>query len=344
MSVRSEGRGFRATLVVWLTTACLVAAWLAATAQSASAYVPCPDYEIEAGEISYWSQLWPPRGADAKGVTLCHGTGLFYSKGYLQIADLNDGAKLRLVSEIDLDSPPPGKLEPYTRYYKRTADDWYSYIRGGGSSTPDPSRLFSTTNASFFSDTDGPSTNLPFPHRFNHVHETWGKTMYEEAWVKPAPVCPDPEAFDYCASKTLLRIGTTAETPQRVGVGRMLNFFDAGQAEVMLRDGHSNYGPAWPGAADATLGFNPFTQVGDSEARRNYIGTYGNRVYIFTSDTKYTNQQMYDIMQAIQPGMVTMQLDGGGSAQFHSAYGWMDSNIPIADRKVPDVLAIYRAP
>jgi hypothetical protein len=46
--------------------------------------------------------------------------------------------------------------------------------------------------------------------------------------------------------------------------------------------------------------------------------------------------------------MELIQLDGGGSAQFSSAYGEMDSSIPnippfFEDRAVPSVLAVYRA-
>lgn len=340
MSIRRRGRGCRATLALRLATVCAAAVTLVpVAAESASAYVPCPG-PISSAEILNWQYRWPTPGADPKGVTLCEGFGSVLRKGYLQIVDLNDGAKLRLVSQLDPSSPTPSKYEPYTKYQKRTVDEWYSHIKNGNSiQQPATTRLFSTTNASFFKDSDnGNPTALTFPHRFDLLHETWGAAMWER-WGVPT-TCPDPNAFDYCAAKRLLRIGSPGDQPQKVGVEPSFTLYDAPMAEMLLRDG---YQQPWQGSWDATMGFGPQVQVGD-EARRNYIGTYNNVVYIWTSDKEYTNAQAYDLMQQIQPGMSVMQLDGGGSAQMHSEYGWMDSNIPVLDRKVPDVLAVYQAP
>jgi hypothetical protein len=98
---------------------------------------------------------------------------------------------------------------------------------------------------------------------------------------------------------------------------------------------------------DAAVGFSPEYEFGELNCR-NYIGVYGHIVYVFTSDYEYTQAQMRSIMQEIQPGMEVIQMDGGGSASFYSAYGEMRSSIPqvppiTENRKVPNVLAIYRA-
>lgn len=127
MSIRREIRGGRASLTAVVATILSVVATLAVTAQSASAYVPCPR-PISAGGILNWNYLWPTAGADAKGVTLCQGFGSVFSKGYLQIVDLSDGAKIRLVSSIE---DPPDPFWGDHEYFKKTAADWYSHIRGG---------------------------------------------------------------------------------------------------------------------------------------------------------------------------------------------------------------------
>jgi len=345
MSIRRTGPGHRATRTAWVVaTGTAVAAVLAVTAPSASAYVACPTWPSPAGSIEDWATKWPAPGANPKGVTLCQAQVEGHGMGYLTILDLRDGAKLRLVSQVDPGSPIPRADRPYTEYKKRTASSWYSYIRSGGSYiSPDPSRLFSTTNASFFNTTaNGVATTLPFPHRFNQGHETWGSAMVED-W---GASCPNPEAFDYCATKKLLRIGTPSETPQKLGVTPMFRVYDSVQAQLVLQDGHRSIGESWPGAADATVAFDPLTSVG-SASRRNYIGKYGNVVYLFTSTESYTNAQAAQIMQDIQPGMSVMQLDGGGSAQMHSAYGTIDSvipDIPFGNREVADVLAVYTGP
>jgi hypothetical protein len=351
MSIRREDRGRRRTLTARVATVCtVVAALLCVTAQSASAYVPCPR-PVEAAGILNWNVLWPTPGADAKGVTLCHGFGSVFSKGYLQIVDLEDGASLRLVSSLE---DPVDRYQGHQQYFKRTADDWYSSIRaGGGVSTPASSLLFSTTNASYFNNTGVSAlTTIPFPHRFDQVHETWGTVGYDH-WLAGYPgICngdgtgTGTTSPDVCATKRALHLGDPTSGIQRVGMyyNNVLRSFDwpysmdAGTSRTILAD--SDY--AW----DATIGFSPTYEVGATGAssRRNYLGMVANRVYIFTSDTEYTTAEANAIMQEIYPGMTAIQLDGGGSAQFHSAYGSMDSSIPLFDREVPDVLAIYRAP
>lgn len=340
MSIRREGRGRRATLAARVATACAaLAAVLAVTAPTASAYVPCPA-AIPSMNIDGWQTNWPTAGADAKGVTLCLGfSGVPpMDRAWLQIVDLNDGAKLRLVSETD---GAWGSSKPDTSYQKRTADDWFSWIRDLDDEwddeviAPGARRLFSTTNASFFkcSDLTGCSTTtLPFPHWFSQAQDTVGVAS------------GNPSDPDHSAPKRSLRLGTLTNQDgdipvQRVTIAPFPTYYDWYDARTLLADEN---GSGEVGTSDATVAFAPDYVIGDS-SRRNYIGTYGNVVYIFTSHSNYTNAQVNEIMQQIRPGMYTMQLDGGGSAQFHSDYGHMDSNIPVLDRSVPDVLAVYRA-
>lgn len=352
MSIRREGRGRRATLTARVATlGTMAAALLGVTAQSASAYEPCPG-PISAGGILNWNTLWPTPGADPKGVTLCHGFGSVFSKGYLQIVDLSDGAKLRMVSAIE---DPPDRYWGHQRYFKQTADEWYADIRAGGLvSSPASSRLFSTTNASYFNDSSITThwTSLPLPHRFNQVQETWGSAMYDQWKSGSGWRCngdgtgTGTTSPDVCATKRALFLGDPSAGWQDIGMYYLsaystfdLPFFlDAGQARTVL----SNDDRSW----DGTVGFSPTYEVGATGAsnRRNYLGMASGKVYIFTSDTDYTTAEANAIMQEIVPGMTTIQLDGGGSAQFHSAYGSMDSSIPSFDREVPDVLAVYRAP
>jgi len=93
---------------------------------------------------------------------------------------------------------------------------------------------------------------------------------------------------------------------------------------------------------DAAVSFTPEYTVGELR-RRNYVGLYGDTLYIFTSKDNYTNAQAISIMREIQAGINLIQMDGGASTQFYSAYGEMRSNELGSAREVPTVLAVYRA-
>lgn len=154
-----------------LTACAVIVGVLAGTAQFASASnVPCPSGGNRAGSISEWETTWPPSRTDGMGVTMCLGEeGIWGTdKGWLQIVDLGARAKIRLISESESAGPTPEFLEPDVLYRKRTAPDWYSWIRtlepeeepeGWAYANPDPELLFSTTNASFMITTNSISTN-----------------------------------------------------------------------------------------------------------------------------------------------------------------------------------------
>ena len=352
MSFRSKRRGLHAAF-----TACAVTVGvLAGTAESASAFVPCPSGGNRAGSISEWTTTWPPNErTDPKGVTMCLGEeGIWGTdKGWLQMVDLGDGARIRLPTQVDPSSRYGlwnyGLLgEPYTLYTKRTAEDWYAWLRNYDPENPayefsyefPPStRLFSVTTASFFKDDNNERpTRLPFPFLFFEHHDSFGMSS----------VLRDE---DYAAEKKSLEIGSPtsygeeeAEINQTVRLeGFPARYTSSDVVTKLQYEGRTIGDPEEWGIIDGLVSFAPWYRVGESN-RRNYLGVYGDTVYIFTSDALYTNEQAYEIMREIQPGMDVIQLDGGGSAQLYSEYGEMDSSIPIFNREVPNVLAIYRAP
>jgi hypothetical protein len=342
LSFRIERRGIRATL-----TACAVAVgMLAGTSQVASAYVPCPSGGTRSANVDSWDTLWPiEERVDPKGVTLCEGVGgiLNNTRGYLQIADLGDGAKIRLHADVDPESPEAWLGEPDVLYRKRTADDWYSWLvnldpeieANWSYVRPDNERLFSVTNASFFSDTDNDNqTMMSFPLVTWGGMSTLGQAQreYEKA---------EPRRYDWeHAKKALLIGGEVYRGVQDVKVNSIRTRYEY---EDLIRELMHVGGEEYSyDTLDAAVSFAPEVTVGESELR-TYVGVYGDTVYIWVTDDEFTNAEASATMQEIQPGMEVIQMDGGGSSQFYSLYGEMDSNIPIADREVPSVLAIYRA-
>jgi hypothetical protein len=325
LSLRND-RGLRSGLAARVATTCtVVAALVPVMAGSASAYVPCPTVTVPSADVTGWATEWPTPGADPKGVTECLVLQSTLDMGYLQIVDLRDGAKLRLHAEV----PWPWEPGRDVLFKKHTASDWYSFIRAHGGedryNDPAASRLFSTTNASFFKNADnGEQTKLPFPHL------SWSE--FESEGVA-APGDPDWEA-----PKRSLRIGYTDTAIQKVRVASFPTYYTVDDFWDVI------YTPGTFEATDATIGFDPLHAVG-TVSRRNYLGVSGSVVYILTTNTDITNAQAMDVMQTVKPGMAVVQLDGGGSAQTYSEYGEIDSSIPWPlAREVPDVLAVYRAP
>jgi len=356
MSFRCKRRGLHAML----TALAVIVGVLACTAQFASAFVPCPSGGNRAGAISEWQTTWPPnRETNPKGVTMCLGEqGIWGTdKGWLQMVDLGDGARLRLMAQVSPASRygerNSGAIEdPDTLYTKRTATDWYQWMRELNpedphyEEMPETGRLFSVTNASFFKETRNElPTKLPFPFFTAGGHDTLGvSTVLRDAdWAaeKKALEIGDIEGWPEEAEEEPVEIHQTVKLegfPARYrweDVSNLINEFESGEPYVS-------------GLSDGLVSFAPWYRIGEAgeeyKNRRNYLGVYGDTVYIFTSDANYTNEEAYAIMREIQPGMDVIQLDGGGSAQLYSAYGEMDSSIPIFNRKVPNVLAIFRAP
>jgi hypothetical protein len=339
MSLRYKRRGLRATL-----TACAVSVGvLAGTSQVASAFVGCPGSGTRSANVDSWNTLWPiEERVDPKGVALCEGVGGLFNntRGYLQIADLGDGAKIRLHADVDPESPGAWLGEPDVLYRKRTADDWYSWLvnldpeneANWSYVQPSQARLFSVTNASFFSDTDNEhQTTMSFPLI------TWGElSTYGQAERN----YESGNRFDWEQPKKGLQIGSLYGGTQRVRVDPIRTRYQYEDliAELMHVGGEPNRYDT----IDAAVSFTPEVRIGESNLR-TYFGVYGDTVYVWVTDDEFTNAEAAATMQEIQPGMEVIQMDGGGSSQFYSLYGEMDSSIPIADREVPSVLAIYRA-
>jgi hypothetical protein len=341
MTFRCKQRGLYVRLTALVVGACTMVALLAFMAQSASAFVPCPSRVISSGGINTFEVLWGTRRETAKGVTLCRGyTGSAATAGYLQIVDATDGARIRLQTEEDASGAPAELGQTETLFTKRTASEWYSFIRGLRREARTEAylfeapteRLFSTTNATFFKDNVNiRNTRLPLPFIGWQGKDTLG-VSYREG------------GGDWNAPKKIFVTEWPEETPQNAQVSPFPTFYSEPWEEVET--------PYWESIEpmglehptfEAAVGFSPEYRIGE-RSRRNYIGTYGYITYIFTSYVEYTNEQMRSIMQEIQPGMEVVQMDGGGSAQFYSAYGELTSSVPFIARRVPNVLAIYRGP
>jgi hypothetical protein len=351
LSLRGKRRGLHVRLTTLVVGVCTMVAMLALMAQAASAFVPCPSGETRAGNISEWETLWGTSRETAKGVTMCLGEeGIWGTdKGYLQIVDLTDGAKIRLQSDPTALS---GRENPDTAYRKKTAPNWYSWIRERRGEIISGERLFSTTNATFFKDAENETTTLPLPFLNYLYRETLGVSWRRAREYEREEGRRLDE--DYEAPKKIFLLGNLYEglraQPARVAS------FPTHYPEPYAPEGSVYWeaieraDPSLPRSnttLDAAVGFTPEYIVGEEERtpkRRNYLGVYGSIVYIFTSDAEYTNAEASAIMQEIQRGMEVIQLDGGGSAQLYSDYGRMDSSIPVFDRSVPNVIAIYRAP
>jgi hypothetical protein len=354
MTFRHRRRGLHVALI-----ACAMSiAMLVGMAQGASAFVPCPSGGTREARVSQWSTRWPTAGANAKGVTLCQGYESpinNITSGYLQIADLNDGAKVRLQADLAPESPWPWTLEPDTVLRKRTASAWYSWLRSLEPETPwvweahlesinpEPTRLFSVTNATFFKDSRNEyETMVPLPFGSARI-TSWG-AAWREAHREAAPEWPSGEAgpisrnADYEAPKKVMLIGeTTLESVEVNQVARVSSFPAQYEWEYTVWERLTMpEQPEW----DYAVSFTPEYPVGTSN-QRTYVGVYQNKVYIFVTKVGLTNAQARNTMLEIQPGMEVIQMDGGGSTSFYSAYGALAS--PIG-REVANVLAIYRAP
>jgi hypothetical protein len=345
LSFRRKRRGLHVRLTTLVVSACTMVALLALMAQAASAYVPCPSGETRTGGIRF-ANVWGSTRENARGVTLCWGlVRPITTAGYLQIIDLTDGAKLRLQTIWD-NSGPRGLInQPLTRYWKKTPAEWYSFIKEERAvedeyTFPPKAQLFSTTNATFFTETNNStSTTLPFPF-FGYLE----KHSLGVSYIRGLAGID----LDYEAPKKVFMIGDPyqAERVQAARVGSFPTYYpepipEEEEEEWLFIESimHAGGIPEVEDTMEAAVGFTPEYRVGE-RVRRNYLGTYGNIVYIFTTKVSYTNEEMRSIMQEIQPGMEVIQMDGGGSAAFYSEYREFESPL---HRKVPNVLAVYTA-
>jgi hypothetical protein len=343
-----------------LTVCAVIVGVLAGTTQTASAFVACPAAGVggRSAGIARWITLWGTERRVAKGVTLCRaeaGTA-FITNGYLEIVDLADGAKVRLQSKMTTESYS-SFYEPQVLFDKRTARGWYEWIRGlrrtNETATwlePERSRLFSTTNATFFREgTPSTTTRLPFPYINYSIEETLGMsfarahpTFPTEGWETE----PERSEVDYeRPKKTLLLSANFYEEGifpeiQRVAIQPFRSRYEIEDMANWEEEIEEFF------VADAAVSLPPEYDLGGERAsnQRTYIGVYGRVVYVWVTESKYTNAQANATMQEIRPGMRAIQMDGGGSTQFYTnGYGERRSEDPIIDRPVPTVLAIYRS-
>jgi hypothetical protein len=345
MTFRCKQRGLHVRLTTLVVAACTMVALLALMAQAASAYVPCPTREARAGNITGWVTLAGRTRETARGVTLCRANWISVPQGYLQIVDATDGARIRLQTEVDPSGEPAEPEQPNTLFVKRSAAEWYNFLRGMRREEQTEieymlgapaERLFSTTNATFFKDTNPltGSTRLPLPFLGWPWKDTLGVAFTRRS----------ESELDWTAPKKIYSTGYPTATPQPVDVGAFPTYYPEpwGPEGSLYWEAVGVMEEAE--AFEAAVGFSPEYRIGE-RSRRNYVGTYGYITYIFTSRVEYTNAQMRSIMQEIQPGMDVVQMDGGGSAQIYApSIAEMPSNVPVTGRPVPNVFAIYRGP
>jgi len=344
MSFRYKRRGLRATL-----TACAVTVGaMAGTPQLASAFVPCPSTTMRVLSTR-WETLWGTRSETAKGVTMCRGANIGGTVGYLQMVDLGDGAKLRVQAELEprFQETQLENGNPDTVYNKRDAEEWYSFLRSKAGSTeepdygwalPNPRRLFSVINASFFTETENSvNTTVPWPVWTYNAQDSFGLSWRR---ARDGEV-EEPIRFDsdYEEEKKVLYLQDPGTPVQKARVDPFPTYYE-------LEDfGEYDHIGGRSGIFDTTdlaVGLTP-ERVRGEYRRRDYVGVYGDTVYMFVSRTEMRNAEASALMQEIQPGMEVIQMDGGGSTQVYSAYARMESNDPFQDRRVPVVLAAYRS-
>lgn len=288
-------------------------------------------------------QFWVPlSGSDHqdRGVTVCRGDFIIPKPdipgAILQIVDLSAGAKLRLVSDFCEPTPTSCQISDTTRhtdlqYHKRTPSDWFAWTQSNVD-WPPSDRLFSTTNASFFTDTSGSTTKLSLPEYHNIVngYPNSGSAQYTWGW---AFFNQDDDAWD--ALKRALTLGNAKITPQEINILEFpMHPTDQDVGSVVFND-------SW---GDATVAFQPLYESGDLVNRRTFLGVSGDgsKVYILNMGSGDTVSETQDILLSFG-SRTGIQLDGGASTQMYSPElgGYA---LPVIFREVPDVLAVYLAP
>lgn len=266
------------------------------------------------GDVGAGRQVYNGGG----GVALClHYNGRGDPIFWVQHIDLRLGARLRVASESS------GGW-----FNKRTASQWYSWIPGN--ITPPPyTSLFSTTNASFFTNTqNGQQTQLSFPEKKGYTVTTTGASpdSYQKAFIG----VPNGTSEPYT---NVLTFPYTGNDPTTVG-NLLASYKDAVVGYC------ANCGP---NAAEVVRR----TMLAGKDTDGN--GTM-DKIWIFTSFAgTYTAQQVYDYfrLNTAYATPYAVLMDGGNSTQFWSNYGSVDSALcPIpfyGCREVPDVIAVYEA-
>jgi Phosphodiester glycosidase len=300
---------------------------------------------------------WAPRSLGG-GVILCEGTDTFgLTDAWVQIVDLNAGAKVRLISE-SCPACPFDDTEDFSdlQYHKRTAPEWFDLIENKPpTSPPSTGELFSTSNGSFFTDTSaGPASPLSLPEESLIEKLPNGDALTEstvgKAWEGGDDAWDSPKRAisfgDHTASRQ--KVEMILDFPMHYTRNDFLELVSGVPPGECCVDWDRIYG-------DQTVGFTPDFVPGDLESRRTYVGVdssvgAANTVYILTTDADFSNEEA-QIMLASFGAAVSVQLDGGSSTQLYGPDldddGEGDNLVtpfPDIGRTVPDTLAVYLAP
>jgi Phosphodiester glycosidase len=286
------------------------------------------------------------------GVTLCQGLSTFgFDDAYVQIVDLSAGAKVRLISEHCEECPFSDKTRSTdAQFHKRTASEWYDWIQSN-EDTPSPSRLFSTSNASFFTDTSNDTSPISLP-MYHHVATIDGDVFLDgtHGWAYATGTDGDPGNDDpaWGSPKLAISFGDALSPLQKV---EMLTFpMHYTDAEVNSLAGINplNFERL---QGDSTVGFTPDFDGGTGSNRRTYVGVDSNiasKVYILNTNENFTVGEATTILESFGAA-AEIQLDGGGSTQMTADWDQdgdvnelVESDV-IPDRTVPNTLAVYFA-
>lgn len=334
---RKLGRLEAVIAVTVLAAGTLVGA--AVSAQPAAADAVC-DPSFDVAGLHTWAVDF-----NSRGVTLCQGTdGTNFNEAFVQIIDLSAGAKIRMIWDSCQPSAQCNQNEFLNaKSNVRSASEWFDWIPNHVV-VPDGSRLFSTSNASFFTDTSGAPSPLSLPFMDRRPSSLGG--WYDNETYGAAYFHNDDPAWD--APKRYIGFDNPADTPQKVYFGD----FPTHYTENDLQGSGIFWLPGWPVDYDVTVGFTPDYDGGTGQAPRTFVGesadASGNITKLYILNTSINKPLTVTDAQALLESFgseAEIQLDGGGSAQLdaHTDLGEVGF-ASDASRKVPNALAVYLAP
>jgi Phosphodiester glycosidase len=304
--------------------------------------------------VPNWQQTFSQRG-----VTLCQGNGADgVDDAYVQIIDLNAGAKIRLASDP---CEACGIADPFNprftdlKYNKRTAPEWFTWVKDNVD-LPGPDRLFSTSNGSFFRGSSGNTVpeqiSLPEMHNVVNLPDgaqsvwTWG-WAFDTCPENPEPFCHVDPGWNN-GPKKAIHFGDTTATKQNVQILDFPRHYEDGNVQALF---FGVLGDELRIKGDATVGYT--TEANSATDRRTFVGTdlARNTVYILNTSEQFNNFDTSQILASFGGSGNQIQLDGGGSTQLA-----VDANLDgipgtvvesddiFGERTVPDTLAVYLAP
>ena len=287
---------------------------------------------------------WVTRSND-RGVTLCEGEDLLLppEDAFVQIVDLSAGAKVRMVSDMcETCSYSDFQRNTDAKFNVRSADEWFDWIQSNVVS-PAGSRLFSTSNASFFTDASGAASPLSLPFfdircddpscffvSFEHT-SGWAFAHNEDpAWDSP---------------KQFIAFESPSGPPQIVHFGPFATHYTDADVTSISEDLNPGFNEF-----DSTVGFAPDFDGGTGHAPRTYVGVSTDgldnitKVYILNASKALTVGEAQSILESFG-SEAEIQLDGGGSTQLFANTSptgcCFGSSVA---RRVPNALAVYLAP